>query len=221
VGQRRSVEMNNLSGLAGLGFWLFIGLVSCAIVAAVMWARTRERQMRHDVILKLLETGKSLDPETLDKLLAPARAPSPVSTDPRAGYRSGNFIVFLIGFATLLYAFLRHAGLSYPLIALGVIAIVMAFLGWWVGDKSFRDGTLPTLKYKRDPREAHLNAGFVFFLIGYGTMLIGVTREGGVSYPIIGLGLLLVVMWFNVWRVGNKEYREGRLTGTPLDRERA
>jgi len=55
----------------------------------------------------------------------------------------------------------------------------MAFLGWRVGDKQFRDGTLPTLKYKRDPRDAHLNAGFTFFLIGYGTMLIGVTRDGG------------------------------------------
>jgi hypothetical protein len=210
-----------MNDLAGLGFWLFLGMVSCVVVAVVAWVRTRERQMRHDVVLKLLETGKSLDPETLDRLLAgPARTRSPAPTDPRAGYRNGNFILFLIGFATLLYAFLRHAGLSYPLIALGAFAIVMAFLGWWVGDRQFRDGTLPTLKYERDPREAHLNLGFVLFLIGYGTMLIGVTRAAGVSYPIIGLGAFLVLMCFNAWRVGNREYREGRLTGTPLERAR-
>ncbi len=213
-----------MSDLAGLGLWLFLGLVSAAAVVSAFWARTREHQMRHDVVLKLLESGKSLDPEILDKLLAPAahaaqRSPAPV--DPRAGYRNGNFIFFLLGFATLLHAFLRDAGMSYPLVALGAFAIVMAFLGWWTGDKQFREGTLPTLKYKRDPRDAHLNAGFVFFLIGYGTMLIGVTREEGMSYPIIGLGLLLVVMCFNAWRLGNKEYRAGRLAGIPLEREGA
>ncbi len=215
-----------MTDLSGLGFWLFLGLVSSVAVAAVLWARTRALQMRHDVVLKLLETGKSLDPETLDKLLAPptrtgARQPSQAPMDPRAGYRNGNFVVFLIGFATLLYAFLRHMGLSYPLLALGAFPIAMAFFGWWYGDKQFRDGTLPTLKYKRDPREAHLNAGFIFFLIGYGTIFVGVTREGAVSYPVIGLGLLLMVMWFNAWRVGNKEYREGRLAGIPLEREHA
>jgi hypothetical protein len=209
--------MNNLTGLAGLGFWIMCGMVPCTAVAATFWARTREQQMRHDVIIKLLETGKSLDPETLDKLLAtPARAPSPGPADPRAGYRQGNFIIFLIGFGTLLYAFLRLT-LSYPLIALGVFAILLAFLGWWVGDRQFRNGTLPTLKYKSDPRQAHLSAGFVYFLIGYGTMLIAITRDSGVSYPIIGLGLLLLLMCVSVWRSGNKEYREGRLTGIPLD----
>lgn len=213
--------MNNLTGLAGLGFWIMCAMVPCTAMAATFWARTRELQLRHDLILKLLESGRTLDPATLDKLLAaPTRAPSAAPPDPRAGYRQGNFIIFLIGFATLLYAFLRH-NLSYPLIALGALAIVLAFLGWWGGDRQFREGTLPTLKYKRDPREAHLSAGFVYFLIGYGTMLIGVTREAGVSYPIIGLGVLLVLMCLYVWRSGNKEYREGRLIGTPLDQVQA
>ncbi len=215
-----------MNDLARLGFWLFLGLVFSSAVVAVAWARTRAQQMRHDLVLKLIETGRPLEPETLDRLLAPsahARTPplSQAPKDPRAGYRSGNFILFLIGFATLLYAFLRSAALSYPLIALGAFATAMAFLGWWVGDKQFREGTLPTLKYEQDPRDAYLNAGFVFFLIGYATMLIGVTRAGGMSYPVIGLGLLVVLMCFNLWRQGNKEYREGRLTGTPLQRKSA
>ena len=213
-----------MNDLAALGFWLFLGLVFSAVALGAFWARTREHQMRHELVLKLLESGKPLEPETLDKLLARpsrARAPQPphAAIDPRAGYRNGNFIFFLIGFATLLYAFLRHAGFTYPLLALGAFAIGMAFLGWRVGDKQFRDGTLPTLKFKRDPREAHLNAGFTCFLIGYGTILIAVTRDGGVSYPIVGLGLLLLAMCFNAWHMGNKEYREGLLGGIPLERE--
>jgi hypothetical protein len=214
--------MSDLTGLGfWLGFWVFLGV----IVAAVFRARLRRYQLRNEVVLKLLETGQSLDPETLDKLLAlpgPGGSAAPQGpTDPRAGYRIGNSLVFMIGFATLFYAFTREAGLSYPLIALGAFAIVLAFLGWWVGDKQFRDGTLPTLKYKRDPRDAHLNGGIVFFWIGYGTMFFGINREAGLSYPIIALGLLLVLMCFNLWRLGNKEYREGRLTGIPLEREEA
>lgn len=215
-----------MNDLSALGFWLFLGLVCSTTVVVVFWARTRERQMRHDLVLKVLETGKSLDPQTLDKLLAPARRgrprPSQVPPmDPRAGYRTGNFIFFLMGFATMLLALLGGAGPHYPMLALGAFAILIAVFGWWVGDKQFRDGTLPTLKYQRDPRDPHLNAGFVFFMMGYGTMLVAVTREGGVSYPILALGVLVVLMCFNSWRLGNKEYREGRLVGIPLDRERA
>ena len=96
-----------MNDLAALGFWLFLGLVSVVIGALVVWARTRELQMRHDVVLKLLETGKSLDPEIVDKLLAsPRRAralqQSQAPADPRAGYRTGNFIIFMIGFATMM-----------------------------------------------------------------------------------------------------------------------
>ena len=217
-------EIRQMSDLARVAFWLFLGLVGSVAIVAVCWTRARARQMRHDVVLKLLETGKSLDSETLDRLLAPStlartsqRPQSPI--DPQAGYRTGNFILFLMGFATLLHALLRHAGLSYPLIALGTLPIAMAFLGWWDGNKQFREGTLPTLKYERDPREAHLNAGFMFFLIGYGTMLIGITHEGGTSYPVVGLGLVPVVMCFALWHLGNREYRAGRLAGSPLERK--
>jgi hypothetical protein len=214
-----------MSDLTGFGFWLGFWAFVAVTVVTVFRARMRKYQQRHEVILKLLETGQSVDPETLDKLLAmpgPAGPPAPQGpTDPRAGYRIGNSIVFMVGFATLFYAFTRDAGLSYPLIALGAFAIVLAFLGWRVGDKQFLDGTLPTLKYKRDPREAYLNGGLTCFWIGYATMFFGINREAGLSYPIIALGLLLVGMCFSIWRQGNKEYREGKLTGIPLEREEA
>jgi hypothetical protein len=219
-GLRERMHMNDL---AGFGFWLFSGLVASVVVVAVFWSRTRQQQMRNEVILKLLETGKSLDPETLDKLLAQPGAASTTKpaevSDPRAAYRQGNGVFFFIGFATLFYAFARDAGPSYALLALGMSAVVLAFIGWSVGDKQFRDGTLPTLKYKRDPRESYLNASFVFFLIGYGTVFIGITRAAGISYPIVGLGVLPILMCFNGWRQANKEYREGKLTGTPLERD--
>lgn len=211
-----------MSDLGDFGFWLFLGLVSAAFVAAFFWARTRQRQMRTDVVLKLLESGQSLEPETLDRLLAVpdrARAPGPsrAAADPRTGYRFGNFICFMIGFGTLLFAFLRSGEVYYPLIALGTFPIGLAFVGWTVGDRQFRKGTLPTLKHERDPRDAYLTGGFVFFQIGYGTTFIGLIRSAGVSYPIVALGVFLIGMCFYVWHQGNKEYREGRLTGTPSE----
>jgi hypothetical protein len=51
-----------------------------------------------------------------------AARPPPSPADPGAGYRAGNFVFFVIGFATLLYALLRGAGPFYALIALGASA---------------------------------------------------------------------------------------------------
>jgi hypothetical protein len=207
-----------------LGVWLFLTVVSSVTIVAVFWYVRSRDQMRHELVLKLLESGQPFDSATLDKVLSKPTGPAPVNRppDPRDGYRNGGFVFFLMGFCTLALAVTRSAGVSYPLIALGLLALALAFRVWWLGDRDFRAGTLPTLKYQRDPREAHQSGGFVFFLIGYGTVFAGIVRGAGVSFPLIGLGLLAVVMALLVWVVGDKEYREGRLAGGVLrapDRE--
>jgi hypothetical protein len=217
-----------MNDLALFGFWVFLSVVVSVTLVVVFWTRIRKYQMRNDLILKVLESGQSLDPETLDRLLAASQPPGMTQmpppprgpVDPRSMYRSAAFIDFLIGFGTIFFAFFREGTLSYPLVALGLLPIVLAFYIWRGGENAFRDGTLPTLKYKRDPREPYLNAGGVAFFVGYATIFIGIIREAGMSYPIIGLGLAAVVVAVAIWAQGDREYREGRLTGPTLEGER-
>jgi hypothetical protein len=208
-----------MSNGSALGVWLFLTMVpSVAIVSVVWYVRSRD-QMRHEIVLKILESGQAFDSATLDTLLsrrsATARTPVSPLSGPRDGYRNGGFVYFLIAFGTIVFAVTRSV-VSYPLIALGLLPLLVAILIWRLGERDFRAGTLPTLKYQRDPREAHQSAGTVFFMIGYGTAFAGTIRGTGLSYPLIGLGLLLVIAAFRVWAIGDREYRAGLLDGGAL-----
>jgi hypothetical protein len=140
--------------------------------------------------------------------------------DPRAPYRPGAFIYFLMAFGTLAFAFTRADGVSYPLVALGLLPLALTFYVWVGVDRAFRDGTLPTLKYERDPQEGHYGGAFIFYLIGYATIFIAIVRDAGLSYPLVGLGILAILMSFGVLAAGKREYRAGLLTGVPRVQDR-
>lgn len=196
---------------------LFLTVVSSVAIILGFWYIHARERMRHELVLKLLESGQALDAATVDRLLAPtppaALAPAKPG-DPRDPYRNGGFVYFVIGFGTLLFAFTRAGGVSYPVLALGLVPFAVAFRVWAATEREFRAGTLPTLTGEADPRNAHFSGGFVFFLIGYATIFIGLVRAAGSSFPLIGLGLLTIGLAFSVWRAGEREYRAGVLTGS-------
>ncbi|HEY1307979.1 MAG TPA: hypothetical protein VGF24_30710 [Vicinamibacterales bacterium] len=199
-----------------LAVGLFLTVVSSVAIVAVFKYMSARDQMRHELILKLLESGHAIDSATLDKLLSSHRPPAAPDQptgppDPRDAARNAGFIFFLLGFFTLAFAVTRSAGVSFPIAALGLLPLVLAFGAWAAGEREFRDGTLATFTNGRDPREAHQSAGFVFFLIGYGTIFAGMVRATGLSYPLIGLGLLPILMAFLVWSAGERQYRAGLL----------
>ena len=188
---------------------------SVAIVTVFKYVSARD-QMRHELILKLLESGHAIDSATLDKLLSSHQAPAAPNQptpppDPRDAARHAGFIFFLLGFFTLVFAVTRSAGVSFPIVALGLLPLALAFGAWAAGEREFRDGTLAKFTNGRDPREAHQSAGFVFFLIGYGTIFAGMVRAAGLSFPLIGLGLLPIALAFGVWSAGDRQYRAGLL----------
>jgi len=199
-----------------LAVGLFLTVVSSVAIVTVFKYMSARDRMRHELIVKLLESGHTIDSVTLDKLLsshqssaAPNQPTHP--PDPRDAARNAGFIFFLLGFFTLAFAFTRSSGVSYPIAALGLLPLVLAFGAWATGEREFRDGTLASFTNGRDPREPHQSGGFVFFLIGYGTMFAGMVRATGLSYPLIGLGLLPIVMAFVVWSAGDRQYRAGLL----------
>jgi len=199
-----------------LGFWGFVA----AVVVAAFWFLIRSQQMRNQLILKMLESGRPIDQETLDKLLSPTRRPQERgASDPRAGYRFAAFIDFLIGFGTLLIAFTRDGGISWGLAALALAPIVLGLLIWSGGDREYRRGTLPTLRHARDPREPSQTAGGIFFFIGYGTVFFAIVRGAGLSYPVVVLGILAMLAAVAIWVRGDREYREELLAAPPSGEE--
>jgi len=56
-----------VTGLGSFGFWLFVAV----IVVAGIWARVRKRDVEHETLRRLLESGQQIDPRLVDKLALP------------------------------------------------------------------------------------------------------------------------------------------------------
>lgn len=53
------------AGLAAIAFWTFIAAISVAGV----WENIRKREAKHETVRRLIESGKEIDPELMDKLI--------------------------------------------------------------------------------------------------------------------------------------------------------
>lgn len=122
---------NAAFSLAGLGFWLAVAIM----VSAVIWSVVRSRQMKHELKLKILEKGQDLDPALLERLLEaearPAQLPPKSVADQNR--EAGGTIGFIFLVAGLMFAFvgmIREAGLSWPLIGLGIFSFAFGYLCW-------------------------------------------------------------------------------------------
>ena len=54
------------AGLASLAFWGFIA----AVVVAGIWFDIRKREAQHETVRRIVESGKAIDEELMDKLLS-------------------------------------------------------------------------------------------------------------------------------------------------------
>jgi len=53
------------AGLAAIAFWMFIAAISVAGV----WDGIRKREAKHETVRRLVESGKEIDSELMDKLM--------------------------------------------------------------------------------------------------------------------------------------------------------
>jgi hypothetical protein len=53
------------AGLAAMAFWMFIAAISVAGV----WDGIRKREAKHETVRRLIESGKEIDSELMDKLI--------------------------------------------------------------------------------------------------------------------------------------------------------
>lgn len=97
------------------GFWLGIALV----VVAYIWAEVREKQMKHELTLKLLDQGQGVDQELLSKLLAVQKQTAPAAPKPLAEQRraEGGLMGFIFLVAGLIFTFVGIRGsLQYTML---------------------------------------------------------------------------------------------------------
>lgn len=57
--------METATGLGALGFWLFIA----SVVVGGMWFDSRKKESEQESLRRLVESGKDIDKDTLDKIL--------------------------------------------------------------------------------------------------------------------------------------------------------
>lgn len=58
--------METTVGLGALGFWLFIA----SVVVGGMWFDSRKRESQQESLRRLVESGKHIDSDVLDRILA-------------------------------------------------------------------------------------------------------------------------------------------------------
>ena len=110
------------AGLAALAFWGFVA----AIVVAGIWSDIRKREMQHETLRRVLESGTQLDPATMDRLIAMSGGGTNLARDLKV---SGLITLFLAPGLAVLAWFISvlEPDAFFPL--LGVAALV-AFISF-------------------------------------------------------------------------------------------
>jgi hypothetical protein len=112
------------------------------VVVAIVWAVVRRQQMKHELTLKLLENGQSVDTTLLVKLMAAdnPRHAAQQKTGAELHRDQGGFTGFIFILAGLIFALvamLRGPGVSWPLLGLGAFTFLFGWWTWHVTHKEY------------------------------------------------------------------------------------
>jgi len=69
--------MGSMTGLAALGFWMFIA----AIVVAGIWSDIRKRESQQETLRRVVESGQNIDAALIDKLVGSVKGESNADRD--------------------------------------------------------------------------------------------------------------------------------------------
>ena len=113
--------MGTAAGLGALGFWIFIG----AVVVAGIWFDVRRRESQQETLRRVVESGKPVDSEMIDKLV---RAGGEQSRTDRDLTVAGLIVVFIAPGLAILGWFLAKLQPELMSVMLGV-SLLMGFIG--------------------------------------------------------------------------------------------
>ena len=80
--------MEAAAGLGALGFWLFVA----AVVVAGIWFDARKRETQQETLRRIVESGQTIDPAVIDKMVAAGGGKTRVDRDLKI---SGVIVMFV------------------------------------------------------------------------------------------------------------------------------
>jgi ABC-type antimicrobial peptide transport system permease subunit len=113
--------MGTAAGLGALGFWIFIG----AVVVAGIWFDVRRRESQQETLRRVVESGKPVDSEMIDKLVKAGGEQSRTDRDLTV---AGLIVVFIAPGLAILGWFLAKLQPELMSVMLGV-SLLMGFIG--------------------------------------------------------------------------------------------
>jgi hypothetical protein len=104
-----------------MGFWLFLA----AVVVANIWFGARKRESQQETLRRIVESGKEINPEVIDKLLGASGGSKRADRDLKV---SGLIVIFVAPGLAVLGWFMSALDERLLVIMLGVSALV-GFVG--------------------------------------------------------------------------------------------
>ncbi len=113
--------MEAAAGLGAMGFWLFVA----AVVVAGIWFDARKRETQQETLRRIVESGQTIDPAVIDKMVAVGGGKTRVDRDLKI---SGLIVMFIAPGLAILGWFLGQMEDGLFGVLLGV-ALLVAFVG--------------------------------------------------------------------------------------------
>lgn len=135
------------AGLAALAFWGFIA----AVVVSGVWFDIRKREAQHETVRRIIESGKPIDDELMDKLLSLG---SGKSERLDRGFKITGFIMIPASVGLALFGLIM--GTQFPdaelpllgaaalvgCIGLGFLVLAQIVKRWYLADNETSSGVI-------------------------------------------------------------------------------
>lgn len=135
------------AGLAALAFWGFIA----AVVVSGVWFDIRKREAQHETVRRIIESGKPIDDELMDKLLSLG---SGKAERLDRGFKITGFIMIPASVGLALFGLImgtQFPDVELPLlgaavlvgcIGLGFLVLAQIVKRWYMEDKETSSGVI-------------------------------------------------------------------------------
>jgi len=135
------------AGLAALAFWGFIA----AVVVSGVWFDIRKREAQHETVRRIIESGKPIDDELMDKLLSLG---SGKAERLDRGFKITGFIMIPASVGLALFGLImgtQFPDVELPLlgaavlvgcIGLGFLVLAQIVRRWYMEDKETSSGVI-------------------------------------------------------------------------------